>query len=82
MQKWEQKKGITFVIPSRATRIRTLKMTESESVALPFGDGALSSVHNRGHLDIIHYNLRYCKYFFYFSSQGFRRQTIGTEQRL
>ncbi len=29
-----------------ATRIRTLKMTESESVALPFGDSAICRVTN------------------------------------
>ena len=30
------------LITSWATRIRTLKMTESESVALPFGDSPMS----------------------------------------
>ena len=32
----------SFGVYSRATRIRTWKMTESESVALPFGDSPKS----------------------------------------
>ena len=42
------KKGTTFVIPYQRYKDSNLEMTESESVALPFGDTAIFSAFRQG----------------------------------
>ena len=61
---------------SRARRIRTFKMTESESAALPFGYSPINICKRhicRLRIMIIEDGLRFGKSFFYFSVKKSRR---------